>query len=145
MSPHCIVGGGVDLFPLPHFDSAPLQRPGLSRSVRHRLGKRRHLQDDANDVVSSLNYLSGVQASLPVRPSSSRTAVLTHVLDACDKFSLTFVVEAPEASLTALLGKVSSVYEDRPSGPVKYEFSKLSLPDSAGGCNLLEALDGDDL
>ena len=145
MSPHRIVGGGADLFPLPLFNNASLKRPGLSRSVRHRIGKRMHLVENANGVVASLNYLSGVQEKAPLRPSSARDEVLSHVLDACEKFSPTFDVEAPEASLTALLGKVSSVYEDRPSGPVKYEFSKLSLPDSAGGCNLLEALDGDDL
>ena len=135
MSPPCIVGGGADIFPLPNSDITPPKRPGLSRGVRHRIGKRRHLLDDANSVIDSLNFLSGVQASNPVRPSSSRAAVLSNVQSACEQFSPTFVVEAPEASLEALLGKVSSVYEDRPSGPVKYELSKLSLPEVAGQCN----------
>lgn len=50
--------GGRQLFPLPHF-ACPPKKVGVSRTVAKRRNRIRHIAENCNQCVDSLNWLSG--------------------------------------------------------------------------------------
>ena len=138
--------GVAEFFPLPPFLSNGDARVSTSRRSCQRLGRNSAKVNRCNAAVYSLNALSGTSSSCPTSfsPSTSVGAVQSvhekihsnvTALGSPDGF------EKPQAALSTLLGCKASPYEGDPNVVANVELSRLSLPDSAGGCNLCEALD----
>ena len=133
--------GSAEVFPLPLFHVESSHR-SLGRGCAQRITKR-IAESNRYDAVQALNYLSGCDVSRPVNNSGAREHVLTRIKTAVYNFGTPDSSESVEAALQALLHSKSSYYEG-PMGPAAFDCARLSLPDSAGGCKLVEVV-GDDL
>ena len=94
-------------------------------------------------MVWSLNELSGVSPVCPVSRNFARDRVLDRVKGLVSQDRPPPECPSPEAARSALLGSLSSVYE-APSREATYALDQLSLPPAAGGCPLVDCLEGPD-
>jgi hypothetical protein len=133
-----------ELFPLPLIavsDSAS----GSSRHAQQRRARNTQVVRRANEVVESLNFLHGKAAAGDgVRCSASQRRALDHITSCCREDVPPDGLGPPEAILSELLGAKSfgSVYNTGSCVPrvASFDASLISLPSSAGGVSLSEAL-----
>ena len=96
------------IFPLPCLGEHSRGGAGLSRGVRQRLGRRAAVQKRANDVIDSLNWLSGCKDSHCEQLGRSRLhdEVLSHVVELVEaRVPRDDVPSTEEAARALLRGK----------------------------------------
>ena len=146
-----------DLFPLPLvWDAEPLPKPGLSRGVRQRVGRRRAHASTAVHSICALNELMGCchtdvsqpPAHFSGRPSHVQSKSLSRVWDAAEPPSVATHLFGctGEAQLQALLC-VDSTYGAGSTGDLaSFGSGEVSLPGGQGvAVSIFEILDGEAL
>ena len=140
--PNINSGSSTDLYPLP---SLPVREIGRVRTRRsqQRITRHRRAVAGANETIWALNNLFGVSENIESKPSAARDSAVNFVLQAHLADRPPMDVETPEAAYAALLGtKASSYGDDSLPGMAPFCLDLLSLPGAAGGCSLLDTLEG---
>jgi hypothetical protein len=142
------MGSSHELLPLPALP-LPSLPTGRSRGARQKASRNFEAVQHANRIIASLNKLGGggssvVQSGPP--NTSAKASVLQHVLECAKRDRPPSEAPSPEEAFSLLLGTPSSLYESESESPmVPFDVSLLSLPSTAGGCDLQRALEGPDL
>ena len=139
-----VSGGGADIFPLPLLP-LPTATHTRSRRQSQRIVRSGRITTAVNECVWSLNYLYGSTRPVASYPSAARDSCMNRIVEAVESCKPPPSVEEPEAAFQVLLGSKAIPYGgDEPSGVASFELESLSLPSSAGGCCLLDVLEGED-
>ena len=140
-----------EIFPLPLFAPGGQFCQSRSRRVQQRQGRQRVVRDRVNETTCALNDLDGSSRDCAPLSSAARESVCARILDAVAndrpmKNSLdNRTCVDPGAAWNSIQGGAGPrSYSEDPCVEQPYCFSLLSLPRSAGTCNLLDNLVGDD-
>ena len=101
--PDVYMAGSRELFPLPFLPVEPTAG-FVSRGVRQRIGRRRHETRRVNDVVQTLNWMSGgSSASPPAESSAAQRQCLDRIQDAVRRTACVETPMQPHEAARALL------------------------------------------
>ena len=136
-------GVGLDfLFPLPSTHQLG-PRPLGRKRVRAWLSDKRH-EEDANALVSSLNWCSGFEAppATDLVPTPRQTLVIAWVRELVDRSLATFAIPGLRAAFFKLL-RGRGVYDARDGALSLASFrsvSKISLPNTTAGSHRVDSV-----
>eukprot|EP00973_Karenia_brevis_P036700 5056856-Karenia_brevis.AAC.1 len=103
--------------------------------------------DQGNRVVASLNSLYDPFQHTCVREGVHRSchkSIHERIIDVCLHDRPPADELSSKEALSELLGSSASVYSEGLHCPAAYEPGNVSLPSTAGSCDLASALEGDD-